>query len=226
MKYKRVPCLVLDDWGKEKTTEARLDYLFQIIDYRYRNGLQTILTTNAFNMEGLKKRWNADMIEPLVSRILENGAWVTIHASENFRLKKTEKQPQEVRQPNEEKIVVEAETLPEMEVNFSEAEVQHGVLTEEPEVPVEKHAVSERKSWEEISESAEYKAKSEHDKILAQWEYFKASPEYENLTAYDKQAVQIEFTRRLNQSQKIQTGYVINVPVYDDGLDDVDTQAY
>ena len=89
VKYKNVPCLVLDDWGKEKTTDARMDYLFQIIDYRYRNGLQTVLTTNAFNADGLKNRWNADKIEPLVSRILENGQWATIYASENHRLKKS-----------------------------------------------------------------------------------------------------------------------------------------
>ena len=86
MKYKRVPCLVLDDWGKERTTEARLSYLFEIIDYRYKHGLQTIVTTNALDMEGLKNKYNADAIEPMVSRLLENGAWVTIREAANYRL--------------------------------------------------------------------------------------------------------------------------------------------
>ena len=88
MKYKSVSCLVLDDFGKERTSEARLDYLYQIIDYRYEHGLQTIITTNAYDMEGLKNKWNADKIEPLVSRILENGEWVTIHKCKNYRFQK------------------------------------------------------------------------------------------------------------------------------------------
>lgn len=85
-KYKDVSCLVLDDWGKERTTQAGLDYMFQLIDYRYRNGMQTIVTTNALNMRGLMNQWNADKIEPIVSRILENGEWVTMRNADNYRL--------------------------------------------------------------------------------------------------------------------------------------------
>lgn len=88
LKYQQVPCLVLDDLGKENTTQAGLKYLYQIIDYRYREGLQTVVTTNAFDMAGLMNPWNADKIEPLVSRLLENGEWVTIRSAENHRLKK------------------------------------------------------------------------------------------------------------------------------------------
>ncbi len=104
MKYKRVPCLVLDDWGKERTTEARLSYLFEIIDYRYKHGLQTIATTNALDMEGLKNKYNADAIEPMVSRLLENGVWVTIREAANHRLAipshaHMEKNPQDVDKP-------------------------------------------------------------------------------------------------------------------------------
>jgi DNA replication protein DnaC len=79
---------VLDDLGKERTSEARLDYLYQIIDYRYRHGLQTVVTTNALDMEGLKNKWNSDSIEPIVSRLLENGAWVTIRSAKNYRTNK------------------------------------------------------------------------------------------------------------------------------------------
>ena len=85
-KFCDVPCLVLDDFGKEKSTEKGLEYLYQIIDYRYRHGMQTIVTTNAQDMRGLMNRANADKIEPLVSRILENGEWVTIREAENHRL--------------------------------------------------------------------------------------------------------------------------------------------
>ena len=88
MKYKSVPCLVLDDLGKQTNTEAVWKYLYQIVNYRYQYGLQTIVTTNAYNMEGLVRKWNEDKVEPVMSRILENGDWVTISTAENYRVKK------------------------------------------------------------------------------------------------------------------------------------------
>lgn len=90
LKYQSVPCLVLDDWGKETTSDARLSYLYQVINYRYERGLQTIITTNASNAEGLKNKFNADKIDPLVSRLLANGEWVNITDAEDYRLKRTE----------------------------------------------------------------------------------------------------------------------------------------
>ena len=270
LKYKRVPCLVLDDWGKEKTTEARLDYLYQIIDYRYRNGLQTILTTNAFNVEGLKNRWNADKIEPLVSRILENGKWVTIYNSENYRLKKSVKPEAEIEtklrpeiQTSRQEIISEelpiveeasavevsseadiSETLSQLKesVRFEDttgceaqtqeisSEENHECLTEKSEPPAKE--TQTKKSWQEISESAEYQTMSEHDKLVAQWKYIKESPEYESMSLYDQIALQIEFGKRIDKATQNkadvssefvskQSGYEINVPQYDDGLDDL-----
>ncbi len=43
----RVPLLVLDDLGSEKSTEAARARLFTIIDHRYSHGLAMIVTTNA-----------------------------------------------------------------------------------------------------------------------------------------------------------------------------------
>ena len=86
-KYKSVPVLVIDDFDKMKMTDARLVYLHQILDYRYTNGLQTIVTTNAYDMAGLESRWYPGRIEPMMSRLLENGDWVTIREAENYRLK-------------------------------------------------------------------------------------------------------------------------------------------
>ena len=145
LKYKRVPCLILDDWGKEKTTDARMDYLFQIIDYRYRNGLQTILTTNALNAEGLKNNWNADKIEPLVSRILENGQWVTIYDSENHRLKKFSKSETIEQKTQEEAVSSEVPITPEAK-DFQECH--------EPaiEIPEKTSAVAEADKAENFSE--------------------------------------------------------------------------
>lgn len=108
-----VSCLVLDDWGKERTTDARMDYLYQIIDYRYRHNLQTIVTTNAYDMEGLMNKWNADKIEPLVSRIMENGEWVTIRDCKDYRLRRQPSakpcEPEQVEAvPEEKAVLVEA----------------------------------------------------------------------------------------------------------------------
>ena len=85
-KFRDVPCLVLDDLGKEKSTPKKLEYLYQIINYRYNHGLQTIITTNAYDMNELVNNDNAKVIEPLVSRVLQNGEWVTIREAENHRL--------------------------------------------------------------------------------------------------------------------------------------------
>ena len=87
-RLKDVSCLVLDDLGKEKTTEAGLDYLYQIVDYRYRNKLQTIVTTNALDWTELKNPWNEGAIEPILSRILEMGEWIKIEHAENYRLRR------------------------------------------------------------------------------------------------------------------------------------------
>ena len=262
LKFKTVPCLVLDDWGKEKTTDARLDYLFQIVDYRYRNGLQTIITTNAFNMEGLRNRWNADKIEPLVSRILENGQWVTIYTSENYRLKNSFKSevhtPQETQETTVPEVMFHVATVDEANKaeNFPDAEIETDIIVDAPEaesqdykkssdetrkisevfskvqIPAEKKP--EKKSWQEISESAEYKAMSEANKIKTQWEFFRESPDYEKLTLSDKVAVQMSFAMRMEEADKREaqsaqfiqqaneSGNVINVPQYDDGLDDDD----
>ena len=88
--FKKVPCLVLDDLGKEKTTEAGIDYLHQIIDYRYRHKLQTIITTNARNSAELSLWGSPEYIMPIISRIMEHGAWVTIDNAADFRVKISE----------------------------------------------------------------------------------------------------------------------------------------
>lgn len=87
-KFKEVSCLVLDDLGKEKTTGAGLDYLYQIVDYRYRHELQTIITTNAKTIEELASWGNEEYTTPMVSRVMENGSWVTITNAEDYRVKR------------------------------------------------------------------------------------------------------------------------------------------
>ena len=75
---------------------------------------------------------------------------------------------------------------------------------------------------------------SEANKIKTQWEFFRESPDYEKLTLSDKVAVQMSFAMRMEEADKREaqsaqfiqqaneSGNVINVPQYDDGLDDDD----
>ena len=82
-----MPCLVLDDLGKERTTDFGLDALYDIVDYRYRNELQTIITTNAKTIEELAGWGNEEYTTPMVSRVMERGAWVTISNALDYRVK-------------------------------------------------------------------------------------------------------------------------------------------
>ena len=87
-KFKEVPCLVLDDLGKEKMTDFALVALHDIVDYRYRNELQTIITTNAKNIEELATWSDEQYTTPMVSRVMERGAWVTITNADDYRVKR------------------------------------------------------------------------------------------------------------------------------------------
>ena len=127
-----------------------------------------------------------------------------------------------------EKVLSEAE-IAELEAEHTASVVQlakdfserFANCVKEAETPIE--AEVPRKSWKEISASAEYQAKSEHDKVYAQWEYVRESPKYKAMTEFYKQEVQMEFFRRIGEADKMDkhlAGYVINVPVHDDGLDE------
>ena len=83
--FKTVPCLVLDDLGHENMTAARASYLHQIIDYRYTENLQTIVTTNALTPEKLYALSGEDFVAPIISRLMGRGTWVTIANTRDFR---------------------------------------------------------------------------------------------------------------------------------------------
>jgi len=86
--FKTVPCLVLDDLGKEKSTQAGMDYLHQIVDYRYTHNLQTIVTTNAVSAKDLSTQDGVDFVAPIISRLAEKGRWITIKNADDYRIKK------------------------------------------------------------------------------------------------------------------------------------------
>ena len=55
MLVKNSPCLIIDDLGAEKPSDWTKQTLFEIIDFRYRENLQTIITSN-FSIDELKTR--------------------------------------------------------------------------------------------------------------------------------------------------------------------------
>ena len=68
-----VPCLVLDDLGKEKASDHASSVLFEIIDGRYRHQTQgrwTIVTSNR-SPELLCARFTDDTGEPIARRLSE-----------------------------------------------------------------------------------------------------------------------------------------------------------
>ncbi len=86
--FSEVPCLVIDDLGKDRCTEAWCDYLAQIINYRDTHDLQTIVTTNATTPEELGDWYKTQYIQPILSRLLGRGEWVSIKRSEDYRMRR------------------------------------------------------------------------------------------------------------------------------------------
>lgn len=68
---RNVDMLLLDDLGVERPTEFALKSLAQIIDYRYRNKLPLLVTSN-FTLEELRERTKNDLYgERIVWRLIE-----------------------------------------------------------------------------------------------------------------------------------------------------------
>lgn len=65
---KKTPCLIIDDLGAEKTTEWTNSTLFDIVNYRYNQNLQTIFTSN-FTLKDIEDRINGYEGERLIRRI-------------------------------------------------------------------------------------------------------------------------------------------------------------
>ena len=61
------------------------EYLYQILDFRYRNEKQTIVTTNAATRNELAEWSKTDYFVPLLSRLNEMGAWCAIQKAADYR---------------------------------------------------------------------------------------------------------------------------------------------
>lgn len=87
--FECVDCLVLDDFGKEKLTDTSASYLHRIVDYRYRNKLQTVITTQCTSTDFMDRTHGLEFMLPIFSRVVETGRWVSISDNvANFRLQK------------------------------------------------------------------------------------------------------------------------------------------
>ena len=80
--YKKVDLLIIDDFGKQKTTEWGMAILYEIINYRYSEMLPTIITTN-FNEEALVEQLSGKDIDrskiaSIISRLHETTDVVTM----------------------------------------------------------------------------------------------------------------------------------------------------
>lgn len=67
-RFKSCPCLVIDDLGAEYQSDYSASVLFSIIDYRYKNELQTIINSN-FSLEQLSRHLRGYQGERICRRI-------------------------------------------------------------------------------------------------------------------------------------------------------------
>ena len=65
---KRVDLLILDDAGVERVSDWTDEKLYMLIDHRYNENLQTVITTNAVSMSNLKELLTAKGNEDYISR--------------------------------------------------------------------------------------------------------------------------------------------------------------
>jgi DNA replication protein DnaC len=87
--YMKVALLVLDDMGVENETNWVVQELETIIDYRYINGLPTVVTTN-LSIPKLNAKYKSERITSRLKRV-KNSQIVVIAAPEYFSLNKGQK---------------------------------------------------------------------------------------------------------------------------------------
>lgn len=75
-----VQCLVLDDLGAQKQTEWAEEFLYTVIDHRYRHKMPTIVTGNCSGIDG-EKSLTAALGGRAVDRILERNIIVKVTAA-------------------------------------------------------------------------------------------------------------------------------------------------
>ena len=84
---KRCDMLILDDAGTAKETGWKDERLFMLIDWRYSHKLQTVITTNAASMDGLKKLITGERADRILSRLTEMTEQVWLEGVPDYRKK-------------------------------------------------------------------------------------------------------------------------------------------
>ena len=67
-KIKKIPVLVLDDFGEHSATSWAQEKLYQLINYRYNARLATVITT-CLNLEEIENRVSSRMVDPSISMV-------------------------------------------------------------------------------------------------------------------------------------------------------------
>ena len=67
-KIKKMPILVLDDFGEHSATPWAQEKLYQLINYRYNARLATVMTT-CLNLEEIENRVSSRMVDPSISLV-------------------------------------------------------------------------------------------------------------------------------------------------------------
>ena len=87
--YSNVDLLIIDDLGKEKTTEWVLEKLFLIVNNRYNNYLPIVITTN-YNRNQLRERLcvnkNYSIVDSIISRLYGMCAGIEL-IDKDYRMK-------------------------------------------------------------------------------------------------------------------------------------------
>jgi DNA replication protein DnaC len=67
-KIKKIPVLVLDDFGEHSATSWAQEKLYQLINYRYNARLATVITT-CLDLEEIENRVSSRMVDPSISLV-------------------------------------------------------------------------------------------------------------------------------------------------------------
>lgn len=82
---KNAPFLVLDDLGAEKGSQWVSEKLYMLLNHRYSQQMQTVITTNRMNPSDLAESLG-EQGQRIVSRLAQMGVWVKVNGKD-FRLK-------------------------------------------------------------------------------------------------------------------------------------------
>ncbi|MGL4759040.1 MAG: ATP-binding protein [Patescibacteria group bacterium] len=79
-----IPLLIVDDLGKEKLSDFRIEKVYNLLNHRYENKLQTVITTN-FNLSDLAELGYSTALIDRIFGICSSQNVLEIHSSVSYR---------------------------------------------------------------------------------------------------------------------------------------------